>query len=278
MAAEARLVGDTFAANRATGHLALSVTCASGASRRGWIYEDGSLRLRFPNRQRRDTLEGVIVNTAGGIAGGDRFAMEIAVAPGARLTMTTAAAEKIYRSLGAEATIAVKLAVGAGATLAWLPLESILFDHARLRRSFDVDLAIGARLILAEAIVFGRTAMGEVVTEGSILDRWRVRVDGTLTFAETLRIDGAIGRKLAERAVAGGHDAVATALIAPGGHAAVAAVRAISDSFAGEVGISAWNGIAVARLVARDGAALHRDLIGVLTALGAAPLPRLWLN
>jgi urease accessory protein len=278
MVADAPLVGDTFAANRATGHVALTVTCASGASRRGRIYEDGSLRLRFPNSQRRDTLEAVIVNTGGGVAGGDRFAMEIAVAPGARLMMTTAAAEKIYRSLGPDATVAVKLAVGAGATLAWLPQETILFDHARLRRSFDVDLAAGARLILAEAIVFGRTAMGEVVTEGSILDRWRVRVDGRLTFAETLRIDGAIGRKLAEGAVANGGEAVASALIVPGDDATVAAVRAMSENFAGEVGISARNGFAIARLVARDGAALRRDLIGVLTALGGGPLPRLWLN
>jgi urease accessory protein len=50
------------------------------------------------------------------------------------------------------------------------------------------------------------------------------------------------------------------------------------ESFSGEVGVSAWNGFAVARLVARDSAALRRDLVCVLTALGAVPLPRLWLN
>ena len=47
----------------------------------------------------------------------------------------------------------------------------------------------------------------------------------------------------------------------PGDDAAVAAVRAMQQSFAGEVGVSAWNGLAVARLVAPDGAALRRDLI-----------------
>ena len=52
----------------------------------------------------------------------------------------------------------------------------------------------------------------------------------------------------------------------------------LSRDFAGEVGVSAWNGLAVARLVAPDGAALRRDLIAVLTALGGTPLPRLWMN
>jgi urease accessory protein len=64
----------------------------------------------------------------------------------------------------------------------------------------------------------------------------------------------------------------------PGNDENVAAIRAMQDSFAGEVGVSAWNGLAVARLVAPDGATLRRDLIGVLTALGGAPLPRLWVN
>ncbi len=64
-------------------------------------------------------------------------------------------------------------------------------------------------------------------------------------------------------------------LIAPAGEATIAAVRALE--FAGEAGISAWNGLALARLVARDGAALRRDLIAVLAALGHG-VPRLWLQ
>ena len=72
--------------------------------------------------------------------------------------------------------------------------------------------------------------------------------------------------------------AVASVLKVPGDDDAVAAVRAHGERFAGEVGASAWNGLAVARLVAPDGAALRRDLVAVLTALGAGPLPRLWMN
>jgi urease accessory protein len=269
---------DVFASNRAVGRVAFAVTAASGASRRARVHEAGSLRVRFPNAERRGALEAVLVNTAGGMAGGDRFAIDIEVGAGAALTVTTAAAEKIYRSLGPDTSIDVKLEVGAGGTLAWLPQETILFDQVRLARTIDVELARGARLLLAEAIVFGRSAMGEAVQSGRYFDRWRVRVDGTLVFAETIRFDGAVASSLAERAIAGGGVAVASVIKIPGDEATVAAVRGIGESFAGEVGTSAWNGIAAARLVAADGAALRHDLVRVLMALGGGALPRLWLN
>ena len=122
-----------------------------------------------------DALDAVIVNTAGGMTGGDHFDIDIAVEAGARLTVTTAAAEKVYRSLGPDTRIGVKLDVGGGAALAWLPQETILFDQVRLRRSIDVEAAPGARLLLAEGMVFGRSAMGETVTQGHFSDHWRVR-------------------------------------------------------------------------------------------------------
>ncbi len=67
-------------------------------------------------------------------------------------------------------------------------------------------------------------------------------------------------------------------LVVPADEAMVARVRALADRFRGEVGVSAWNGFAVARLCAADGAALRHDLIAVLTAVRGTPLPRLWLN
>ncbi len=182
-----------FAANRATGNVALSVAAAGGVTRRRRVHEDGSLRVRFPNSEHA-ALEAVLVNTAGGIAGGDRFAVALEVGPGADLIAGTAAAEKIYRSESAAAEVALTLNVGEGARLAWLPQETILFDRARLVRRIDIDLADGASLVLAEALVFGRAAMGEAVEQGTLIDRWRLRRGGKLVFAETTRLDGAIGR------------------------------------------------------------------------------------
>jgi urease accessory protein len=271
---------EIFAGNRAIGRVALSVAADADRSRRQRVHEEGALRVRFPNVSNRDALEAVIVNTAGGMAGGDRFDLDIAVGSGAKLTITTAAAEKIYRSLGPDTEIRVKLGIGSGGTLGWLPQETILFDQIRLRRSIEADLAPDASLLLAEGVVFGRSAMGETLAHGHFFDRWRVRRDGALIFAESLRLDDAIAEQLRQRAVAGGAVAIAIASVLkiPGDEAAVAAVRAKEKDFAGEVGVSAWNGLALARLVAPDGAALHRDLIAVLTAFGNMPLPRLWLN
>ena len=269
---------EIFAGNRSVGRVALTVAAATRGSRRQRLHEAGSLRVRFPNSPSKGTLDAVIVNTAGGMTGGDRFDVGVNLGAGARLSVTTAAAEKVYRSLGPDTEIAVKLGLGPGSALAWLPQETIVFDQVRLRRSIEVDLARDASLVLGEAIIFGRSAMGESVLEGRLFDRWRVRVGGTLAFAESLRLDGAVAQRLAQQAIAGQGVAIATVLKIPGNDSDAAAVRAMANEFTGEVGVSAWNGLALARLVATDGAALRRDLIGVVTALSAMPLPRLWLN
>jgi urease accessory protein len=117
--------------------------------------------------------------------------------------------------------------------------------------------------------------MGEAVEQGAFTDRWRVRVGGELVFAETMRLSGSIAQRLAEPAVAGGGVAIATVLAVPGNQAMVDSARA--QAFCGEVGASAWNGLAVARLCAKDGASLRRDLAAVIAAFGGT-LPRLWAN
>ena len=268
-----------FAGNRAVGRVAFSVAAApDGTSRRARVHEAGSLRVRFPNAQSHDCLDAVIVNTAGGMTGGDSFAVDVDVGANARLMVTTAAAEKAYRSLGPQTDIGVSLNVGPGGALSWLPQETILFDQVRLRRRIDADLAPDASLLLAEAVIFGRAAMGETVVSGHFFDRWRVRIGGALALAETIRLDGAIAGSLSRRAVANGGIAAASVLKFPGSGQDVAAVRALQHSFTGEVGISAWDGLALVRLVAMDGAALRHDLVVVLTALNIGPLPRLWVN
>jgi urease accessory protein len=266
-----------FAANRAIGRITLYAKWAEGTTRRDRVHEQGAWRVRCPGRPAPE-LEAMIVNTAGGMAGGDELALDVAVGPGARLVVTGAAAEKVYRALDCETTIRAKLDVAAGGELAWLPQETILFDRARLRRTIEVDLAADARLLLAEAVIFGRSGMGETVAQGCLLDRWRVRRGGRLIHAETLRLDGSVAAKLNQSAVAKGGIAVANVLSIPGDEALVAAVRAASRECRGEVGASAWNGLAVVRLVAADGAALRHDLARILSSIRSGRLPRLWLH
>jgi urease accessory protein len=268
---------EIFAANRAVGRITFAVKAMAGATRRARVHETGPLRVRCPGPAAGE-LEAVIVNTAGGMAGGDCFELDIEVGPGARLVVTTAAAEKIYRTLEPDTNVDVKLTAAAGGELAWLPQETILFDRARLHRTIDVDLADDARLVVVEAVIFGRSGMGERVEEGLLHDRWRVRRGGRLIYAETVRLDGEIAAKLSEPAAANGGVAIATVLVLPGDEATVAAVRALGEQWRGEVGISSWNGLAAVRLVAADGAALRHDLVAVLTAMRGTALPRLWLN
>ena len=265
-----------FAANRAVGNVSFAVKQVAAKTRRAEVHEAGSLRVRCPGSPAEE-LEAVLINTAGGIAGGDRFDLDIRAGQNTRLVVTTAAAEKVYRTLGPESEICVKLDVADGATLAWLPQETILFDQARLSRTIDVSLAPDARLFLGEAIVFGRSGMGEAVEEGTLFDRWRVRRRGKLIYAEGVRLGGTIAERLGSTAGAKGGIAIATVLIVPGDEAVVETVRALQDEFIGEVGASTWNGIAAVRLCAADGAALRHDLVHVMTAARGS-LPRIWTN
>lgn len=270
-------VSETFAANRAVGAVKFDVHLKDGATRRRQLHEEGSLRVRFPSPEQQG-LSAVFVNTAGGVAGGDRFDIDIAAGDGAHLTVTTAAAEKVYRSHGPEAQVNIALRAAADARLCWLPQETIVFDQARVLRRIDIDLAQSASLLLCEIVVFGRAAMGEIMAHGSFTDRWRLRIGGKLAFAETIRLDGDIAGKLARRAVANGGVAVGTALIVPGDEFIVERIREVSDAFGAEAGVSAWNGFAMARFCAQDAARLRADMMKVLERVSPSGLPRLWLN
>lgn len=268
---------ETFAQNRARGAVKFDVHLRDGVTRRRELHESGSMRVRFPSPEQQG-LSAVFINTAGGVAGGDIFDIDITVHDGARLTVTTAAAEKIYRSPGPDSQINIALRAEANAHMSWLPQETILFDRVHVVRKLDIDLAESASLLLSEIVVFGRAAMNEAISRGSFTDRWRLRRGGKLIFADTVKLDGDIAGKLASRAIADGAVAIGTALIVPGDESLVEKIREASNSFGTEVGISAWNGFALARFCGRDAARLRTDMMAVLARVSADGLPRLWLN
>src|SRR5262245_47830527 len=123
------------ALERARGTLSLAVACRGGRHGIADLGQSGCGRLLFPKVAVGEPLEAVMVNTSGGLTGGDRFETRIVVAPGARAVLTTQACEKIYRADGIDpASVAAVIEVGETAMLAWLPQETILFDRARLTR------------------------------------------------------------------------------------------------------------------------------------------------
>ena len=243
------------------------------------LAESGPLRLRVPRQGAEAMLEGVLVNTGGGIACGDRFEVEVTVAANGHCVLTTTAAEKIYRSDGPSAEIENCVSVGPGARLDWLPQETILFDRARLRRRFEADLAPGAALLVAEIAVLGRAARGEQLEEALFEDRWRIRRDGRLAYADSLRLDGAVTALMARRAIGGGARAFATLLdLSPGAEARLEEARTLLDGLpaAVEAGASAWNGHLAVRMLAPTIAPLREGAARFLAAWRGRPMPRVW--
>ena len=167
------------------------------------------------------------------MAGGDRFDIDIEVGAGARLTVTTAAAEKIYRSLGPDTEIGVKL-YGRSPAARWhgCRRKRFVFDQVRLRRSIDVDLARDANLLLAEAVVFGRSAMGETVRPGPFLRSLAACASTARSSSPRHCVSTAKSRSAWRSArVADGGVAIASVLKFPATTPSVAAVRAVRGRF-----------------------------------------------
>jgi urease accessory protein len=244
------------------------------------VYETGGLRLRFPRAGAE--CEAVVVNTGGGMAGGDRASVELVVGPQARVVATTQSAEKIYRSEGDPVCVETRLRVESGGALAWIPQETLLFEAARFERRLEADVAADASLLLIEATTFGRLAHGEARIAARFRDRWRVRRDGRLVFAEETRLDDA-GAALDRPAVGRGARAVAAILsVAPNAEAQLPRLRAALETIVAregepiDAGASAFDGLVVARLASPSPSRLRAALIEAMLALRGREAPRVW--
>jgi urease accessory protein len=239
------------------------------------LEQDGAAKIRLPDPEPGDPPLAVLLNTAGGLTGGDRIEAAVEVGAGCRAMATSQACERIYRSLGPEAYVETRLTLGAGSRLDWLPQETILFEGGRLSRRLEADLAPNATLLAVEAIIFGRAAMGERVATGFVHDRWRVRRGGKLAYADDLHMDWANAGLLANPATLARAGAVATILYVA--DEAQSMIDAVRERIGEAGGASAWNGKLVARIAAPDGQGLRRVLTGALSAiLSGISLPKLW--
>jgi urease accessory protein len=238
----------------------------------------GCLKLLFPQTQ-EPAMTAVQLNTAGGITGGDHLMFAAQAEEQSHLRLTTQAAERIYRSVdGRPGTVETSLTVAAGARLDWLPQETILFDHSSLRRSMRVDLAHDARLFMVEPLIFGRAAMGEVLTQVSLRDSWRIYRDNTLIFADALRFERDLNLQMKRPAIGDGAGAMMTALFAAPANECEALLAQIRPMLSETAGASLLRpDLLVLRALAEDGFCLRRDMIPTLTLLNGAELPRTWM-
>lgn len=255
-----------------------------GVTRLAGLHHRDPLSLRLPQPGRGDVLEACLITTSGGIVGGDRLQVTVTAGGESALRVYPQAAEKVYRSLGADSRISVNLRAESGAWLEWLPQETILFEGARLRRDTLVDLEPGARVLAGEFLVFGRRASGESLSQGLIHDGWQLRRDGRLAWADALHAEGDLAAPLASAACLGGVTAYASFLYADdAAPARLDALRGLlpEDNDGCHAALTAVNGLVVGRFLGEARAvrgsygAFWASARAELAGLPAA-LPRLW--
>jgi len=267
---------DQCAPQRARGKGRLVTKLFGGRTRLAEFYQEGCAKIRLPNTFSPD-MEAILINTSGGLTGGDVIEWSVAATASTRLTVTTQANEKIYRAADDTASVTTHISVGSGAAVHWLPQETILFDQSSLRRRLDVELHdTSSEFIAVEAVLLGRKAMGECLHRGFFLDTWRVRRGNDLVHAEDMRLQDDVSALSSQPSTLGGHVAFATVLyVGPLAEALLPKLReCLGESLAGA---SQWKGKLVVRLLAPSGYELRKLLVPAITVLrNGAPVPKVW--
>jgi len=247
------------------------------------VFERSPIRIMFPRTEHRAVEEAVLINTAGGIAGGDQLECSVAALPEASIAVTTQAAEKVYRALYEPARVATRLKAQESAKLAWLPQETIVFNRARLHRKTEIELFSGSELLALEWLVLGRTAHGEVVVGGNITDSWRVKRDGRLIWADSFRITDEIFPHLNRKALLANCSAIATLIyFGPYLDKRLDFLREIIPFLGCNCAATLVSGLIVVRLAAKESSDLKLALRSFLEQfgpeLGSGPfrVPKMW--
>lgn len=268
---------------RVDGAASIRFAHSAGASRLADLYQKAPCRFLFPDGERGDFPLAVALTTSGGLTGGDRIAVGVTVGAGACGSISTQAAEKLYRVLPGDPaiSIATRIEVAAGGRAEWLAQEAIAFDQTGLHRRTEARLYADARLLAVESIVLGRSAMGEKFRTGAINDQWRIWRDGRLVWADGLHLSGDIEGLAALPWGLG--DATALATLVYAGPDALSFLPLARELTEGETsGATLVNGILLLRLLAADAAALRVQVAKALCALRAAAfglpprLPAVW--
>jgi len=247
------------------------------------VFQRSPIRVLFPRANGAAVEEAVLVNTAGGIAGGDRLEYSVTVLANASIVVTSQAAEKVYRALNEPARIATKLKASEGAKLAWLPHETIAFNRARISRKTEIEISSGAELLALEWLVLGRAAHGEEMRGGRITDSWRVKKDGRLIWGDSFRVTNEIFPHLGRKALLSDCKAIATLLyFGPNLEIRLEILRDLAPSLRCLCAATLVSGLMVVRFAATDSSNLRLALRTVLQLFGREldpgpfRVPKMW--
>ena len=237
------------------------------------LYQKGAYKAVFP---RSSSFTGVLVNTSGGVTGGDSFDVSATAGPGTTLTLTTQAAERAYKALPGEVgTIRTRLSIKPNAICRWLPQETIVFDGANLSRKLRCDLAPASTALIVEPLILGRAAMGETQVQGRMSDLIEIWQDDTLRHLDAWTLEGDLTETFKRPAI--GEDAMAMANIVfcdPAAEAHLDQIRTLLPQTAG-ASLKAPD-LLVARILAPNGYVLRQSLLPILDYLTQNTLPTCW--
>ncbi len=274
MTAHMPIPAPTGAQPRAIGSVRLSTKPLGTRSVIGDLYQQGAAKVVFPRANLG--LTGVLLNTSGGVTGGDRFNYAATAQSGTHLTLTTQACERAYRAqLGETGHVATSLTVAPEATLWWLPQETLVFDGCAFDRRLTCDVAPGGRALLVEALCLGRIAMGEDRVQGRMRDRITVTRNGAPLVQDAWCLDGDMSAQMGGTAVGmGATSMVSVTCVGPDAALHLTAVRGLLPESGGASLLA--EDVLVMRLLAPSGYALRRDLLPILDHLTDGNLPLCW--
>lgn len=267
---------------RSRGRAAFTVKADDGGpSRLADLSQHANAKLRFPAKlPGQRTVEGVMINTAGGLTGGDRLDWSVTARAQASCVVTSQACERIYDCAHQGCVTEISLDAAAGSSITWVPQETMLFDGAQLTRSLRAEIAGDGRLALFDAVILGREHMGEALTRFAFRDSWRIHRDGVLLLADETRLDVEhVGVALGAGNRVFGSFVLCTPMDESEAAELAARLRARVDDLDNRVhiGVSARAGLLTGRFVAPNAYVMRKALKPVLAQLcGPGGLPVIW--
>lgn len=256
---------------RTIGVLGLRLGCNSQLED---LYQEGASKALFARK--RTGAEAILINTSGGITGGDSLKGDFETTDDACLCVTTQGFERVYKSRDKSSGVVKNtITVRDNSSFHWLPQETLFYDGGHLDRNLTVNASSDATTLIVEPMLFGRLAMGEDKLFGRLRDRISLSIDGELCFQDSTEFVGSITNILNRPTVMAG--ARATALVILSSHRASAVLPKILPLLNDTSGASLINRrLLVSRLIAHEGMALRQMLIPIINEITQIGIPKTW--
>ena len=243
---------------------------------------NGPLRVQKPFYPEDGVCHVYLLHPPGGVVGGDELSVSVSAGKGSAALITTPGATRVYRSAGPLSTIKYQLNVEAGASLEWLPQDSILYGGSRLFQEMEVRVASGSRFCGWEITSMGRPASGDHYSTGEFDQGFQLYVDSIPVLMERQRWQA--GQEVLEASWGlSGYPVLGTFYGFPADDDILSHLRLrLEDISAGEMAVTLVDEVLVVRALADDAVALRQVFADIWLSVreminGFPPgSPRIW--